>query len=127
TTTVAGLVRAGFRYLTDEAVAIDPDTMLALPYPKAMSVNRGSWQALGDLRPPHAHFVAGQWQLPARSIRPDAVAEPSSVRFAVLPRYRPGATTSLEPVSRAEMLVQLADSAFHFQRAPRRNLSVLAR
>lgn len=127
TTTVAGLVRAGFGYLTDEAVAIDPDTLYALPYPKSLSVDRGSWKVLADLRPAHDHQIEGQWQLPASSIRPDAVAEAAPVRFVVLPSYDRGAATRLEPAHRAEMLVRLADSAFHFQDAPRRNLDVLAR
>jgi len=127
TTTVAGLVRAGFGYLTDEAVAIDPDTLLAQPYPKALSVDRGSWEVLADLRPPHGDRVAGQWQLPPRLIRPDAVAGPAPVRFVVTPTYRRGAVTRLEQVSRGEMLVTLADSTLEFTGAPRRNLSVLAR
>lgn len=127
TTTVAGLVRAGFGYLTDEAVAIDPDTLLALPYPKALSVNRGSWEALADIRPPHGDRIEGQWQLPASFIRQRAITGPAPVRFVVLPSYDRGAATRLEPAPRAEMLMRLADSAFHFQDAPRRNLDVLAR
>ncbi|MFW6033729.1 MAG: PqqD family peptide modification chaperone [bacterium] len=127
TTTVAGLVRAGLGYLSDEAVAIDPTSLRALPYPKALSVDRGSWKVLSDLRPPHDHQIDGQWQLPASSIRPGAVAAAAPVRFVLLPSYEPGAATRLEPAHRAEMLVCLADSTFHFQDAPRRNLTVLAR
>jgi hypothetical protein len=126
TTTVAGLVRAGFGYLTDEAVAIDPSTLLAQPYAKALSVDRGSWDVLADLRPPHHDQVAGQWQLPARLIRPDAVAGPAPVGFVVTPIYSAGSTTRLEPISAGEMLMLLADSTFEFQADARRNLSVLA-
>ena len=127
TTTVAGLVRAGFGYLTDEAVAIDPRTLLAQPYPKALSVDRGSWEVLADLRPPHSDRVTGQWQLPPRSIRADAVAEAVPVRFVVAPAYSRDAVTELVQMSKGEMLVRLADSTFQFQSAPQRNLDVLAR
>lgn len=127
TTTVAGLVRAGFGYLTDEAVAIDPHTLRAQPYPKALSIHRGSWDVLADLRPPHHHRIEGQWQVPASSIRPDVVAGAAPVRLVVLPSYEGGAATRLEPTHRAEMLLRLADSTFHFRDTPQRNLDVLAR
>src|SRR5579863_460266 len=37
TTLVDALVREGFRYLSDELVAVDPTTLLAHPYPKPMT------------------------------------------------------------------------------------------
>ncbi len=127
TTTVAGLVRAGFGYLTDEAAAIDPHTLRVQPYPKALSIDRGSWEVLADLRPAHHHQIEGQWQVPASSIRPDVVADATRVRLVLLTSYEGGAATRLEPAHRAEMLLRLADSTFHFRDAPQRNLDVLAR
>lgn len=128
TTTVAGLVAdAGFAYLTDEAVAIDTVTMIPLPYPKPLSVDRGSWDVLARLRPSHHSVVTGQWQVPASAIRPDAVASAAPVWFVVEPAYDRDTDTRLEPVSRAAMLVRLADSTFNFHEAPERNLAVLAR
>lgn len=126
TTTVAGLVRAGFGYLTDEAVGIDVETLAAQPYPKALSIDRGSWRILSDLRPPHDERLAEQWQVPVRQIRPDAVSGPAPIRFVVCPEYHPGSTTRLEPVSRGEMLMRLADSTFQFQDNAHRNLELLA-
>lgn len=127
TTTVAGLVsQAGLGYLTDEAVGIDPATLLPRPYPKPLSIDRGSWKVLPDLRPV-PDLVTGQWQVPARAIRPNAVAEPGPVRFVIEPVYDPDATTRLESVSRAAMLVRVADSTFNFPDAPERNLHVAAR
>ena len=127
TTTVAGLLRAGFDYLTDEAVAIDPVDLLAQPYPKALSVDAGSWEVLADLRPPHADQISGQWHVPPTMVRPDAVAGSAPVRFVVTPSYQAGATTRLEPISRAASLMVLADSTFNFQHDPRRNLGILRR
>ena len=128
TTTVAGLVQqAGFDYLTDEAVAIEQRTLLAQPYPKPLSIDRGSWGALAHLRPAHGDPVTGQWQVAADSIRSGAVAAPAPIRFLVEPAYDPATTTRLDPLPRGAMLVKLADSTFDFQAAPRRNLGVLAR
>ena len=51
TTLVAGLVRAGTRYLSDEAAAIDPETLQVHPFPKSLTVGAGSWEVLADLTP----------------------------------------------------------------------------
>src|SRR3954452_128257 len=51
TTLTTGLVRAGFRYLTDEAVAIDRDALDAVPYPKPMSLDKGAWHLFPELEP----------------------------------------------------------------------------
>lgn len=128
TTTVAGLVaHAGFEYLTDEAVAIEPATLIPRPYPKPLSIDRGSWDVLAGLRPSHDSVVTGQWQVPATSIRPDTVASSAPVRFVVEPAFDRNTDTRLEHVSRAAMLVRLADSTFNFHEAPQRNLALLAR
>ncbi|MDP8969905.1 MAG: hypothetical protein M3N52_05320 [Actinomycetota bacterium] len=131
TTLVAGLVRRGLRYLTDEAVAVDPVTSQVRPFPKALSIDRGSWQVLADLRPDVDPAVAAytklQWQVPAEAIRPGALAPPALPRLVVAPRYEAGSDTTLRPVSRARMLTLMAESTFNFHAAGRRNLEVLAR
>src|SRR5205814_9867785 len=43
TTLVAGLVGAGLSYVTDEAVALDIESGLVRPFPKPLSIKRGSW------------------------------------------------------------------------------------
>ncbi|MDP8970370.1 MAG: hypothetical protein M3N52_07735 [Actinomycetota bacterium] len=130
TTTVAGLVRAGMRYLSDEIVAVDPRTLTLQPYPKALTVDAGSWGVLADLQPrledDLVDFVAEQWHVPPGSLRADAVAAPCPPRIIVAPRFRAGAASRLEPVARAEMLALLASSTFAFRARPRRNLQTLA-
>jgi len=125
TTTVAGLVASGFTYLTDEAVAIDPTTLLPSPYPKPMSIGRGSWEVLSALHPSRS-LITEPWLVPATSIRPDAIAGPAPIRVVIEPAYDPAAATRLESVSPAAMLVRLADSTFNFPDEPERNLKVLA-
>ena len=85
TTLTAALVRAGFGYLTDEALAIDPVTGLLQPYPKALSIKRGSWELLADLRPPPSDLSPSVWHVPPAEIRPDAIAGPTAPSVALFP------------------------------------------
>ena len=129
TTLVAGLVRAGLRYLTDEAVALDPSTGIVVPYPRSLSVDEGSWEVLADLEPEVPEelqqFVGIQWQVPPTSIRPDAIAPACPPAFIISPRYDAEAETRLEPMSRAEALVALIENSFNFQDFGRDGLDAL--
>ena len=130
TTLAAGLVRAGLAYITDETVAIDPGTRLVEPFPRALSVDPGSWGVLADLRPevpPElAVYVGDQWQIPPLSIRRDAVAGATTPRFVITPSYRAGARSELQPMSRADAVRVLAEHSFNFQRYGGTGLSLLA-
>lgn len=129
-TLVAGLVQSGFRYLTDEAVAVEPGTSLLQPFPKPIAVRPGSWQALAELRPDLdarlAPYVCEEWPIDPRSIRADAVAPPSAPGVVVFPRYVTGAPTQLERVRRVEAVRELVGQTFDFHVAGSRNLTVLA-
>lgn len=131
TTLVAGLLRAGLRYLTDEAVALDPDDLWVTPYPKPLSVDPGSWQVLADLKPElpvdSRHLGRKQWQVPPDEIRPGAVSPGGRPALVVLPRYVQGAQTRLEAVPRVEALEQLMSQRFAPDRDPRRDFEALAR
>ncbi|MFN2538031.1 MAG: hypothetical protein ABR549_07750 [Mycobacteriales bacterium] len=126
TTTVAGLLRAGFGYVTDEAVALDPLTLAAMPFHKPLSIDAGSWSVLPDLMPTaYQELVLGQWQVPADSIT--TLVGGVVPRLVVAPEYVPEAVTALEPITRGAMLAHLATCTFQFAAAPERNLQVLAR
>ena len=130
TTLTAGLVRAGFGYLTDEAAAFDRHTATLLPYPKPLSLDRGSWPLFPELEPhepfPDDAYKAHQWQVPAVDIRPDALGTPCPARVVVFPTYTAGAPTRLEPLTRAEALVEIAKNTFRFDREGRPTFSLLA-
>lgn len=130
TTLVAGLVRAGFGYVTDEAVAIDPSTLMVDAFPRALSIDPGSWEVLNDLRPtlePEIeHFQGDQWQVPPDSIRPGAVVHRSQPRFVIVPCYREGSETRLSPIRRAEAVRVMGENAFNFQDFGDAGLRVLA-
>ena len=63
---------------------------------------------------------------PATAIRPGAVAGPCPVVVVVFPRYEAGANTVLEPLGRAEALVELARNTFRFKERGAPELELLA-
>lgn len=130
TTTAAGLVRAGLQYLTDEAVALDPDTLVITPFAKPLSIEQGSWEVLADMRPvvpPQlAAYLSNQWQVPPHRIRPGAIAPGAEPALVVMPRYVEGSRSELVEVSRATALTALIDQCFTFSRHPRRDFDTLA-
>ena len=131
TTLVAGLVKAGFRYLTDEAAAIHPESLRLHPYPKPLSIDPGSWSVLGDLEPhvdaSTAAYLEEQWQVTPQRIRPNAISGPVDAALVVFPRYEQGVETVLEPLRRSEAMLVMLEQTFSFHVAGRRNLLALAR
>jgi hypothetical protein len=129
TTLVAGLIRNGFGYVTDEAVAIDPVDLEVAPYPKPLSIDRGSWPVLPDFDPithgSDARYHSGQWHVNPATIRPNAIAGRTPISVVAFPRFQAGATTVLEPITRAQTLLELAGETFRFHEAGRRNLRTL--
>ena len=116
TTLVAGLVRRGLDYLTDETVAIDPVDITVLAYPKPLSIDQGSWEVLADLRPRHDPWHTFQWQVRPDDIRPGCVARrPCRPALMIAPRYVAGAATRLTPMVRSEAVVYLAENSFNFR------------
>lgn len=131
TTLAAGLLaRADVRYVTDEAVAIDSRSGHVTPFPKALTIDEGSWAVLPELAPEvdpvMTPFLRGQWHVPASAIRPDAVSGDAVPGVLVSPRYDPTAATRLEPLRRAEALALLVDNAFNLSAWGRAGFDVLA-
>ena len=131
TTLTAGLVRAGFAYLTDEAVAFDRSTGLIEPYPKPLSLDAGSHALFPELEPAPApgdeSAPNSQWQVPTDAIRPGSVGTPCPARLIVFPTYVEDAATAIEPLAPAAALMELATNTFKFRDDPRRSLETLAR
>ena len=129
TTLTTGLVRAGYSYLTDEAVSFDWATAEIEPFPKPLSIDPGSQFLFPELRPRirSARETSAQWQVPPASIRHDAAGGRCQAALVVFPRYDEDASTSLVPMTRAEGLIELAKNTFQFRERPRPALELLAR
>jgi hypothetical protein len=129
-TLVAALVRSGFRYLTDEAVALDGETLAVRPYPKPLTLDPGSWPLFPELEP-HADlstdaYKAAQWHVPPGAFRAGSVGQSCPIRVLVFPRYEAGAEPTLERARRGEALVELARNTFRFREHGPEALELLA-
>jgi hypothetical protein len=127
-TLVAGLVREGFGYLSDEAGAIDPIRRDIYPYPKALTLKSEVVSSLiPDARPPTGSWTDGRpWHLRPERIRPGAIADPCPIRLVVAPKYEPGAPTVLTPISRGRLVVELGTNLLNRGFYGRRALPLLA-
>jgi hypothetical protein len=138
-TLAAGMVRAGFGYLTDEAVAIELSTGALHAYPKPLSLDPGSWALFADLEPHipqgvdgHAErFFVNEWHLDPGALDPhaeDADRPPEGTHIALVafPTYVAGATTAFAPLSRAEGLLLLLQNSFNMATTQGAGLAVLA-
>jgi hypothetical protein len=117
-TLVTALVRAGLRYLTDEAAAIDPGSLEVQPYPRPISLGWGSRRALPELAPVldadlERRYVGGEWVLDPRCLGPSIPNAAARPAFIVAPQYKSGAKSDLRPMRRAEALMTLGENSFN--------------
>lgn len=120
TTLVAGLVHAGFDYLSDEAALIHTRTGDVHPFPRALWMGPASLDAIeglaGALLPSFRGHGGRQYHVPAEAIRAGSRAEPSPARLIVAPSYEAGARTTLVPMRQAEAVALLAEQCFNMRR-----------
>ena len=117
-TLAAGLVRAGFAYLSDELVALEFDGGRLLPYAKPIAVKPGSTDALRDMRTPAFgdadDALAGDWLIAVGDDVCRPVGAPCVPELVVVPSYQPGHATQLRSLSETEAFVALAVNAVNF-------------
>ena len=124
TTTVTGLLRAGWDYLTDEAAAVGEDgTVLA--YAKPLTIDRGSWLMFPDLRPDGVAADASSWLVPATATGA-GIADSGKLALIAFPAYRPDEPTSARRLAAGSAAHLLAGSTFHFERNGPRDLACLS-
>jgi hypothetical protein len=127
TTLVAGLVRAGFDYLSEEAAAVDPVRRRVHPYPRAMTLRPGSLHLFPELEPVPAQLAGWQRHARAEELRPGSSAQgAASVALVVFPRFRRRSLTDLRPLGRAEAVTELAGHTMNRRAYGGRALPVLA-
>jgi hypothetical protein len=128
-TLVAGLTRAGFSYLTDEASLIDPATGKLHPFPRALWFEPPTLEMFPEVRErlPAECRIDGRlhYQVRPEDIRPGSIGRPCRIRYVVAPEYRRGSTTTLEPMTRAAAVRMLAENSFNFGSFGDRGLRVL--
>jgi len=127
-TLVAALVADGAGYLSDEVAILDAGMLH--PFPRPLGLKQRSFRLLGGLleRMPPATTDADLDQMAVcpDDIRPGAVADACPLDLVVFPRYEPGGTTTLEPISRAAGVIEAIGNSFTFQRSGGAALGALA-
>ena len=130
-TTVAGLVRAGWDLLTDEAALFDLRDDLLHPFPRPMMLSEASMAALpglvDSLPSSYEAFRRLDYHLTADDLRPGALGSPARVAFVVFPSYAPGRTTELVPLARSEALIEMVRGTFNMQRVGGKGIETLGR
>ena len=130
TTLVAGLLREGWKYLTDEAAALDPDSLDIQPFAKPLSIDKGSWEVLADFEPDldiaTSRFVEKQWQVNPGLHFADVHSRAVPAGLVIFPQYSRGAATVIEEIRAVEGLLGAMRQTFDFHLRGRRNLEVLA-
>ena len=113
TTLTAGLLERGFRYLTDEAVAVAPDLTVE-GYAKPLSIDPGSWEVLAHLKPElrgdAAVYLERQWLVPAHRLT--AVVGSSTLAAVIVTRYVDGMPTCIERLAPSTAVAMLARCTF---------------
>jgi hypothetical protein len=128
-TLVAGLVRAGFGYLSDESAVLDPHTGTLHASPTHLSLKATSRDRFPNLRPasPVRRFSREIWHVDPDAIRPGAVASPCEIAFVIPHFYESGAETLIEPLTAAEACMNLVRNLMFPRRDAARSLGLLAR
>ena len=107
------LVQAGYRYLTDEAAAIDLDTGEVVAYPKAITLDPGTQALLPHLEPVVEVPSAAKWQVPADHVKPGATCRRLPLRHIVFPTWAEDADNTLVPMNAIDAVVAVATNAFN--------------
>jgi hypothetical protein len=118
-TVVSALVDRGWRYVTDEVVALDVESKLVAPYPRAAKVELPAAVLLGlveagAVRPADAYRV------------PFPPGSSAAVAMVVVPSVEPAARVTLEPMRPAEAVSAMAASTWNLSRHRQRGLDLLA-
>lgn len=112
----AGLGLAGFEYLTDEVVILDPDSDAVAPYPKPLNIDPGSWSVLAGLRPAAPSAVPDiadtQWHVDPMRLPGGVALGSRPVGALIRCRFTPDGPSRLEPMSPAAMVAEVIRDGF---------------
>lgn len=110
-TLVAGLVRAGWDYISDELASLDPTTGLLHPYTRPISIDVGAYPVFPELDGRY-DLTAEQWHVDPADLRPGAkVVEPVRPTHIVFNRYVADAPTELNELSGMGVVRRLLENA----------------
>lgn len=114
-TLITQLVHRGHKYVSDEAVAVTPGDLQALPFPKSISIDVGSQEYLSPMTqvPPRDRTI----DVDPRQIGPGRISNGGVVNNIIFPEYRTCSPTVLEPLDPFDAFSRLLSNSFRFDTA----------
>ena len=132
TTLIAGLLKNGFRYLTDEIGIIDPHTLRVYPFPKSLNMKIGSLSLFDNFEPEMEVIKKNEISIKEKIhhvfVNKDsvqAIDEPVDVGDIVFVQYNPDEKSTLAPVSRVNAIFKLAKCSFNHYRFKKEGIDIL--
>ena len=132
TTLIAGLLKNGFRYLTDEIGIIDPHTLRVYPFPKPLNMKTGSLSLFDNFEPEMELIDKNEMNIEKKihhvrvnSAYVQVIDKPVAVGDIVFVRYNPDEKSTLTPVSRANAILKLAKYSFNHYRFKEKGIEIL--
>lgn len=132
-TLVARLVSRGWDYLSDEFGLIDPTTLAAWPYPKAICIKHGSFPVLEqaglrlDACKEYDKGYKGRVKLiRAQDIRPHPTPMGAPIRMVLFPRFARRRDPIVTQVSPAQAVFRMLGASFSFARFRGEAVALLA-
>jgi len=113
-TLVAQLMQRGHQYLTDEAVAVDIESLHAMPFHKAICIEEGSQQLFPELSP--VTGLTAAWDVDPRTVGPGRLSPGGVIRAIVFPTFRAGCAPEVRPLEPFDVMQLLISNAFDFDR-----------
>ncbi|QBQ54432.1 PqqD family peptide modification chaperone [Nitrosococcus wardiae] len=117
-TLAAGMIAAGYRYLSDEIVLLTSHPYHVLPISLSIGLKEGAWPVLSPFHPiieklPIYHRQDGK---KIRYLAPHDISNQVTISYPVrqiiFPCYIAGITTYVQPIGRAEALNRIAEGGY---------------
>jgi hypothetical protein len=124
TTLTMGLMLRGFVPSADDVTLIDPETLELRAFRRAFHVADETWALLERLVAP---FASQRHEMPGYFSPAQWADQHATVRWVLLPEYRPDQKPELVPLSASELASAVISQTLSLERTPRMALSTAAR
>lgn len=131
---VLGLVKRGFKFLSDDVALVEPDRAFLQPLPMSPVVKGYAFSLLRALdlsvgADVYRNPLNGEklYYFDLADISSNPVGVPSSVRFIFFPSHNPTAESSLNPVSKAEAAARIIKNSLNFDASVTSRIDLVTR
>ena len=127
----AALLFQGYRYLSDEMVPVNPITIQADCFPKALSIKDRSVFPLLHLAEhrwigPETSDNGAVWYLHPEDLASQAISDPVHISHIIFPTYKSDGKAKLEPLPANQAATKLIENSINFSKFGRDGLGLVA-